>query len=253
MIKTENISFSYDEYEVLKNVSIHCKKGSFVGVIGPNGSGKSTLLKCIYRVLEPSMGTVFLNGQDLKSKSIKDSAKEMSVVAQHNHSHFDFVVEDMVLMGRSPYKKNMEGYNQSDYEILNDALKSVDMLDYRKRLFSTLSGGEMQRIILARALCQQPDCMILDEPTNHLDVKHQLMMLSVVKDLKVSVVAAIHDLNIALNYCDFIYVMKDGDIKYSGKPDEIINEDVIADIFDVKAKVIKDEGEIAIVFKEVVS
>ncbi|MCH4886551.1 ABC transporter ATP-binding protein [Acidaminobacter sp. JC074] len=253
MIKANNLTFSYGDFRVLNDVSIHCKKGKFVGIIGPNGSGKSTLLKCIYRVLEPELGTVYLNGTSLMDLSVKESAKSMSVVAQHNHSHFDFVVEDMVLMGRSPYKKTMEGYNQDDFTILDKSLNAVDMLDYKKRLFSTLSGGEMQRIILARALCQEPECLILDEPTNHLDVKHQLMMLKVVKSLDVSVVAAIHDLNIAMNYCDYVYVMSQGKVKYHGPPQDIINDAVIADIFDVKAKVIKQDGETAIVFKEVVS
>lgn len=150
----------------------------------------------------------------------------MAVVAQHIYYNFDFTVQDVVLMGRSPYKKPMERDNAEDYKIVQDALKQVGMESFAKRSFSTLSGGEQQRIILARALAQKTECLILDEPTNHLDIKYQLQLLDIVKQLNFTVISAIHDLNIAAMYCDRLYVMKDGRILASGTPKEVLSQRV---------------------------
>lgn len=253
MIKVENVNYHYGNFKALKSISIKGEKKKFVGIIGPNGSGKSTLLKCIYRVLKPETGVIYLDDQPVHQMTVQDSAKEMAVVAQHNHSSFDFQVEEMVLMGRTPYKKMMSPNTKEDYDILEAVLRQVDMTDFRKRMFSTLSGGEQQRIILARALAQEPNCLILDEPTNHLDIKHQLMMLNIVRGLNVSVVAAIHDMNIALNYCDYVYVMNEGEIAYEGHPEDIITPETIQKIFGVTSKILESDDEKAIVFKEVTS
>lgn len=150
-ISVENIGLSYDEKQILKNVSIHAENKEFVGLIGPNGSGKSTLLKCIYRVLKPQKGAVYLGEESLDAMSYKSSARKMAVVAQHNYYNFDFSVWEVVLMGRSPHKKAMERENIEDFRIVEEALKKVGMYHFRQRSFSTLSGGEQQRVILARA------------------------------------------------------------------------------------------------------
>ena len=197
-ISVENIGLSYDEKQILKNVSIHAENKEFVGLIGPNGSGKSTLLKCIYRVLKPQKGAVYLGEESLDAMSYKSSARKMAVVAQHNYYNFDFSVWEVVLMGRSPHKKAMERENIEDFRIVEEALKKVGMYHFRQRSFSTLSGGEQQRVILARALAQQTPCLILDEPTNHLDITHQLQLLRTVKELNVTVISAIHDMNLCI-------------------------------------------------------
>lgn len=249
MIKTENIHHEYGDTKVLNGINIVVGKKQFVGVVGPNGSGKSTLLKCIYRVLKPTVGIIKLENQNIEHMKMQETARKMSVVAQHNHNSFDFIVEDMVLMGRSPYKKAMERNNEEDYRIVRDSLDIVDMLSFRKREFSSLSGGEQQRIILARALAQQPECLILDEPTNHLDIKHQLQILNIIKDLDISVVAAIHDLNIAMKYCDQVYMLKEGHVVSFGKTESILTEKMIQEVFDVEARIHKFEGESHIMFK----
>lgn len=248
-IATEHIRLSYDANEILKDVSLRAEDKEFVGLIGPNGSGKSTLLKCIYRVLSPGEGTVYLDGDPLEKLSYKASARKMAVVAQHNYYNFDFSVREVVLMGRSPHKKAMERDHAGDYEIVDDALENVGMSHFADRSFSTLSGGEQQRVILARALAQQTRCLVLDEPTNHLDITHQLQLLRIVKKLDVTVISAIHDLNIAAMFCDRIYVLQQGKIVGSGTPREVLTREMIKDIYRVETEIVEDSnGHMHILF-----
>ena len=239
-IETSEISKSYDDTKILQDVSIRVQNNQFVGIIGPNGSGKSTFLKCIYRVLKPDHGAVYVDGQELLKMPVKESAKKIAVVAQHNYYNFDFKIEEVVMMGRSPHKKAMERDNAEDDRIVNECIEKVGMTRFKGRSFSTLSGGEQQRIILARALAQQTPCIILDEPTNHLDIKYQLQLLDIVKDLDVTVISAIHDLNIAAMYCDYLYAMQDGDIIASGTPREILTADLVRRLYEVEADVAPD-------------
>lgn len=169
--------------EILKGIDLSIQNKEFVGVIGPNGSGKSTFLKCLYRVLKPQNGAIYIDGRELQKYSVKESARKMAVVAQHNYYNFEFSVQDVVLMGRSPHKKALERDNAEDFRIVEESLEKVGMKDFAKRSFSTLSGGEQQRVILARALAQKTPCLVLDEPTNHLDIKYQLQLMDIVKHL----------------------------------------------------------------------
>lgn len=239
-IKLDNISSEINNNQILNQIKLNIKAKKFTGIIGPNGSGKSTLLKCIYRVLKPTKGAVFLDEINLKNIKVKEAAKKMAVVAQHNYYNFDFSVEEVVLMGRSPHKKQLEPDTKKDYDIAYNSLEKVDMLNFRKRSFSTLSGGEQQRVILARALAQQTECIILDEPTNHLDIKYQLQLLNIVKKLNLTVVAAIHDLNIASMYCDEIFILKEGKVLMTGTPKQVITKANIKAIYEVDADIIED-------------
>lgn len=248
-IKTENISVTLEKNNILKDINIEVDNKEVVGIIGPNGSGKSTLLKCIYRVLKPSEGVIRLDDIDIKSIPVKESSRKLSVLSQHNNYSFDFTVKEIVLMGRAPYKKFMERDNKGDYDIVNDALQKVDMIEFKDRSFQSLSGGEQQRVILARALAQQPKCLILDEPTNHLDIKYQLQLMRIVKGLNIEVIAAIHDLNIAAMYCDKIYVLKDGEIIKFGKTKEVLTKKLIKDVYEVDADVIVNEDRVYISYR----
>ena len=225
---------------ILRGVSLEVDHNDFVGIIGPNGSGKSTLLKCIYRVLKPQAGIVRLDGTDIRELSYKKSAQTIAVLAQHNYYNFEFSVQDVVLMGRSPHKRTMERDNAQDYAIVAQALETVGMSDMAKRSFSTLSGGEQQRVILARALAQQTPCLILDEPTNHLDIKYQLQLLDIVKGLNRTVISAIHDLNIAAMYCTWLVVMKDGQVITQGTPRQVLTPELIREVYEVEATVSTD-------------
>lgn len=250
-LSTENIRLSYGAREILKGISINGNTGEFIGIIGPNGSGKSTLLKCIYRILKPHAGQVFLDGEELSGISIRNSAKKMAVVAQHNYYNFDFSVMEVVLMGRAPHKKTMERDNAKDFQIAQKALETVEMEGFANRSFSTLSGGEQQRVILARALAQQTPCLILDEPTNHLDITHQIQLMKIVKNLEVTVISAVHDLNIAAMFCDRLYVLQDGEIVGRGTPQEVLTAEFIKKIYRVETEIVYDSaGQLHVLFQK---
>ena len=240
-IKVEEVSTSVPQKRIVDTASIYVGEGEFVGLIGPNGSGKSTLLKTIYRTMKRDCGEILIGNDPLDSLSLRESALRMGIVTQHNYYNFDFKVEEVVAMGRTPHKSSMEMDNKEDAAIVEDALRKVNMWEFQGRSFSSLSGGEQQRIILARALAQQTPCLILDEPTNHLDIKYQLEVLDIVKGLGCTALCALHDLNLAAQYCDRIYVMKDGKTVLDGAPEEIITEEMIQEIYGVKASVAMNE------------
>lgn len=236
-IKTDNIKVSFGSKPILHDISLAIQDKEFVGIIGPNGSGKSTFLKCLYRVLQPSGGKIYFDGSEISSLSHRDRALKMAVVAQHSTVNFDFSVLEMVLMGRSPYKGLLDRDQVDDYEIARHALAEVGLSNFESRNFNTLSGGEQQRVILARALAQRTECLVLDEPTNHLDIKYQLELMTIVKRLDATVVSAIHDLNLAAIYCDRIIALKDGHIVCSGTPQEVLTAETIRHIYGVSAMV----------------
>lgn len=236
-IQTDNIQVSFGSKTILQDISLDIRNKEFVGIIGPNGSGKSTFLKCLYRVLQPNHGKIFFDGTEMSSLSHRDTALKMAVVAQHSTVNFDFSVLEMVLMGRSPYKGLLDRDQIDDYEIARHALAQVGLSDFESRNFNTLSGGEQQRVILARALAQRTECLVLDEPTNHLDIKYQLELMTIVKRLDATVVAAIHDLNLVAIYCDRLIALKDGSVVCTGTPHEVLTEDTIRHIYGVSATV----------------
>ena len=249
-IETRGVSVTLSGREIVHRASVQVKDGQFVGLLGPNGSGKTTLLKSIYRVLKPSEGTVFLDGEDIRRMSYKESARRTGVVSQFTSLSFDFTVEEMVLMGRAPHKAALSRDTEEDYRIAEEALRRVDMLDFRDRSFLTLSGGEKQRILLARALAQQVKILVLDEPTNHLDIKYQIQIMDVVRSLGVGVLAALHDLNLTLMYCDYVYVLKSGAVVAHGPTEEVITEELIRQVYEVDGAVQRHPrtGKLHVVF-----
>ena len=236
-IKVENLKFSIDKKEILKDISFEVPKGSFVGIIGPNGCGKSTLLKNIYRLYKPNSGRIILDNKDLSKMKDKDCAKEIAVLAQESNSQFDFTVEQIVKMGRYPYKSVFEDYSKSDIQMVKEMLEKVGLNNYSDRSFSNLSGGEKQRTLIARALVQNTDFLILDEPTNHLDIGYQIQLMDLIKSLNITTLSAIHDMNLASMYCDYLIVMKDGQIRDFGKVKDVINSNMLKEIFGVNAYV----------------
>ncbi|MBU3104219.1 ABC transporter ATP-binding protein [Clostridium gasigenes] len=236
-VQVKNLRFSINKKEILKDISFEIPKGSFVGVIGPNGCGKSTLLKNIYRLYKPSSGSILLDNKELAKMKDKDCAKEIAVLAQESNTHFDFTVEQIVKMGRYPYKSVFEDYSKADLQMVKEMLRKVGLESFGERSFSELSGGEKQRTLIARALVQNTDFLILDEPTNHLDIGYQVQLMDLVKGLNITTLSAIHDMNLAAMYCDYLIVMKDGKIIKFGTVEEVINSEMLKNIFGVNAHV----------------
>ncbi|MGO4886974.1 ABC transporter ATP-binding protein [Anaerobacillus sp. MEB173] len=238
MLKVQGVTGIVNEKTIIENIHLQVSCGEFVGLIGPNGSGKSTLLKHMYRVQKPDAGFITLKEQEIFKQSAKKIAKQMAVVSQESPILFDFSVYEIVLMGRSPHKRLFEQDTKRDQELVYDALEKVGMFEHKDRSYMTLSGGEKQRVLIARALAQQVDLLVLDEPTNHLDIQHQLQILDLVKSLNFTVVAALHDLNLAAAYCDYLYVIDNGHIVASGPPEEVLRSDLLRRIFRVETDIV---------------
>ena len=237
-LNVHGVSTSINEKQIISDINLEVKSGQFIGIIGPNGSGKSTLLKNIYRIIKPDCGKITLEDEDIFTLSAKKTAQKMAVVSQESALLFDFSIKEMVLMGRAPHKKMLEMDTAEDERIVEEALEKVSLTDYADRSFSTLSGGEKQRVMVARALAQQAKILILDEPTNHLDIHHQLQLMDLIKTLNITVIAALHDLNMASVYCDSIYVLQNGKIVTAGKSEEVLTESILRDVFRVNTNII---------------
>lgn len=249
-LNVNEMSVKLSKKQIVSDINLSVKNGEIVGIIGPNGCGKSTLLKSIYKVLKPENGTVFLDDIDVLNSRSKSIAKNMAVVGQFNELSFDFSVQEVVMLGRAPHKNLMERDRKKDFEIVDNALELVNLLDFKDRSYATLSGGEKQRVILARSIAQQPKFLVLDEPTNHLDIKYQLQILKVVKHLNIGTLAALHDLTIAADFCDKLYVMKKGQVVAVGAPQEVLTKERIKDVYDIDSEIYKNpiNGRFAIVY-----
>ncbi len=236
-LEVEAVSWGVAGARIVREVSLSCPPGSLVGLIGPNGSGKTSLLRCIYRVLRPDAGLVRLDADEVWRLSARQAARRIGVVLQEHGGEFDFSVREMVLMGRAPHKALFERDSAEDVRLADEALRKVDMLAFAERSFATLSGGEKQRVLVARALAQQPRLLVLDEPTNHLDIRYQLEALDLVRGLGVTTIAAMHDLNLAALYCDRLYVLKAGALVASGAPEAVLTAELIQAVYGVRAEV----------------
>ena len=233
------LSFSYNSIAALKNVKLELCLNEVLSIVGPNGSGKTTLLKCIDRILKPSQGAVLVDGRDVANIGLGELSKIIGYVPQSSTSTFPFTVFDMVLMGRKPYIQWSVG--ERDKEIVAEILTFLGISKLAARYFNELSGGEQQKVIVARALAQQPQILLLDEPTSNLDIKHQLEVLNIVKDLtrsrQLSVIMAMHDLNLASRFSDKMIMLKHGSIFAVGTSKSVLTEENIESVYGVKSHV----------------
>lgn len=239
------IDCSYDGEKVLREVSLAVKRGDLVGLIGPNGSGKTTLLRAIGRVLRPNTGEVRLAGQDIYLVGQKRVAQQVATVPQEMTIAFDFTVQEVVLMGRTPHLKRFTGEDAADFSIVEQAMRRARVLHLKERSITQLSGGEKQKVIIAQALAQRPELLLLDEPTSHLDIHHQLEILDLVQSLSqrgVAVIASFHDLNLAAQYCDYILLLSGGRLRVTGTPEEIFTADRIKEHFGVTVAIARSEA-----------
>lgn len=234
-INIRALVFTYGERAVLDGVTFSIPSGSFTGVIGPNGSGKTTFLKLLSHVLRPAGGAIFLDGRDLAVYAVKELARRMAVVSQDNGGGYLFTVEEIVLMGRAPHLGRFQSETVEDYAIARHALEMTGCLHLRHRAVTELSGGERQRVMIARALAQQPKILLLDEPTSHLDIGYQKEILDLVKTLAtrdgLTVVAVLHDLNLAAYYCNELVLLSEGKITACGKPVDVLTAENISRVY----------------------
>ncbi|WP_370617368.1 ABC transporter ATP-binding protein [Mumia sp. Pv 4-285] len=222
---------------VLHGVSLLAAAGEVVGLLGPNGSGKSTLLRTAYGVTRPAAGTVHIAGLNVGTTRPRELARRCAVLTQDHAVDLELSVLDVVLLGRIPHPRAMGG-RRSNVELARTCLARVDGTHLTDRAFPTLSGGERQRVLLARALCQEPQVLLLDEPTNHLDVSHQLELLAMVTSLDITCVVALHDLTLAATYCDRIALMADGQVVAQGRPAEVLTPARVEDVYGVACDVL---------------
>ena len=236
-LQIELVSWSVEAKKIINDICLHVESGEFIGLIGPNGSGKSTLLRTIYRALKPDCGMITLDDRNVWEMSTREAALRTAAVMQEQSSEFDFNVYEVALMGRNPHKGLFDRDTDQDFEIVDRALEQVSMADLAERNFYTLSGGEKQRVLIARALAQQASFLVMDEPTNHLDIRYQIEILELVKNIKVTTLAALHDLNLAALYCDRLYVLQDGKLVADGTPEDILTAELIRTVYGVAAEI----------------
>ena len=238
-ISIENASWSEPQNRkvILHPISFELMPGRILGIVGPNGSGKSTLLRLLYRYLKPTTGIVRVDGIDIWGMPARQVACKVAAVLQEHPSDFSFTVKEIVGLGRTPHRKWFGSANGvRDNEIISFALRLLNLYDLADRELSTLSGGERQRVMVARALAQEPNILILDEPTNHLDIRQQLETIKLLKDLQITIVTSLHDLNMAASTCDDVLLVKDGRSLGFGQPDNIFSEKKITQAFQVTTK-----------------
>jgi iron complex transport system ATP-binding protein len=233
------LTYSVDEHTVLDELSMAVERAEVVGLLGPNGSGKTSLLRAVYRALRPQSGSLVIDGADVGTMPARELGRRMAVVAQERPADFEFTVEEVVAMGRTPHKGLFERDTEHDRAAVVEALEHVGMSAYASRVFPTLSGGEKQRVLIARALAQRADLLVLDEPTNHLDIRYQLEVMDLVRRLGVTAVVALHDLNIAASSCDRLVLVRAGRVVANGTPADVLTPERILDVFGVHAEVVE--------------
>jgi len=244
-LRINNIACRYETTNVLENINFSATGGDFIGVIGPNASGKSTLLKSISKVLKPHTGVVLLNERDVYTLKSAEIAKNLAVVPQESVISFAFTALEVVLMGRTPHLNRFEMEGTKDLIIAKKAMELTNAWHLRERPINTLSGGEKQRVIIARALAQEPKALLLDEPTDHLDINYQIEILDLIKRLnkeeEMVVIAVFHDLNIASQYCDRLILLSKGRIFAAGRAGDVLTRENIEKVYGIKVTVKQDD------------
>ena len=222
---------------ILHPVSFDLSPGRVLGVVGPNGAGKSTLLRLLYRYQRPATGSILVDGADIWKLRAWDVAQRVAAVLQEQPTDFALTVQEIVALGRTPHRRGFAGASGAhDIEVIEAALSRLGLEAFAHRHFGTLSGGERQRVMVARALAQEPRLLILDEPTNHLDIRHQLEVLALIRDLPLTIVTSLHDLNMAAQVCDDVLILQQGHALGFGRPQDVLTEATVSDAFSVTAR-----------------
>jgi iron complex transport system ATP-binding protein len=240
-ISLQQLSFSYRAQPVLQDITLDIPHQSFLALIGPNGSGKTTLLRVMSKALKPQRGVVMFDGRPLASLSARKLAQELAVISSEQHFEFPFSVKDIVAMGRFPHLNRLERMGDLDWSIVNEAMERTCVYDFRNRSISQLSSGEKQRVLIARAIAQQPSTLMLDEPNAHLDINHQISIFNLLRTLnsqhRMTVIVVLHDLSAAAAFCERLVLLHHGRIVRTGKPAEVITADLIKQTYGAEVAV----------------
>ena len=247
MLKVKNLSYAFGPKQVLSDISLDIAEGSFYAVMGANGCGKTTLLRCMDNLLEIPADTVFLGGKDITSYTSRQRAMQVAYVAQRPTSDVDFSAFEIVLMGRNPYQRHLQNESQHDWDIVEQCMRMTNTWHLRQSTLAQMSGGEVQRVMIARALAQQTPVLLLDEPLANLDISHQLEILGILTKINreqgKTIVLIIHDLNMALHYCPKLILLHDRHVAFCGDTADGLTEENIAQVFGINPKIETIEGK----------
>ena len=251
MIDVKNISYHYHGgQEVLKNINFTLERGQFLAILGNNGVGKSTLLKYLNRILKAESGAFLLDGENILKMSNHEIAQRIAFVSQ-NVANTQMTVHDVVMLGRRPYMK--WGFTEDDHKIVHDAIHRLNLEPLRGRFLNQLSGGERQKVMLARALAQQPKLLLLDEPTSSLDIHNQYQVLKIVRDIchndGLTAIVVIHDLNLALRFCDRFLLLRRGEV-YAQGDYSVLSPETLKNVYQVDGKILDVEGHKMVLVEE---
>lgn len=239
MIRLTDVGFAYGQKETLKHLSLEVKKGAMCAVMGPNGCGKSTLLRCVAGLNVPQSGELRLGGRRLEDYTARGLAQMLALVQQQANSELEFEAWEVVMMGRNPYQKRLQNESEEDRRIVEESMRQTHCWHLKERRPCEMSGGELQRVMIARALAQQTPVMLLDEPTSNLDIAHQMEIMQLLSDINEregkTVLIVVHDLNLAYRYCKDLLLMKEGEKVYHGDMKEGLTPERIEEVFDVRA------------------
>ncbi len=246
-MEVRDVVFSYGKNQVLNGVNLKIEEGKITTIMGANGCGKSTLFYLMTKNLQPDEGRVFLRGKNLRNLSLKEFAREVSIVQQYNTASEDITVESLVAFGRTPHQKMMQGKSEEDERLINWALEITNLKEYREREVSRLSGGQRQRVWIAMALAQNTKILFLDEPTTYLDIRYQIEILELVRKLNreygITIIMVLHDINQAIHYSDYIIGMSKGHVAVEGNPEEVITTESIETLYDIELAVTSVDGK----------
>ncbi len=244
VLDVDSLSYQYDEKTVLDEITLGIKKGEIIGILGPNGCGKTTLLKNLNKNLKPHGGCIMIDGTDISGITKKEIAQSIAVVPQTNEIRFAFTVKEIVSMGRMPFQESFRGETTDDLEIIERSMEQTGLTELADRYINTVSGGERQRAIIARAISQTPKIILMDEPTLHLDINMQFEVLDLIEELSkknnLTVVIVSHDLPMVTRYCDRVVLIHDHKVFAMGTPEEVLTEENMRIVFNIDAVLEKD-------------
>ena len=239
MLRSKNLTFSYKEQKILKDINFRAEKGEFISILGANGSGKTTFFQCMQGLLTPDAGKIMVNGENIKQLSKKEIAQKIAVVPQESRNIFDYQVLDMVLMGVNPWLSFTEEPGDRDYEQAEEILAELEILNLKNKSFNKISGGERQLVLIARAIMQKSSILFLDEPNSHLDFKNTHLILKLMRELSTNsrtVITALHDPNLAYQYSDRVIILKSGKIIASGPVSQVMTAENLSRAYEIEIK-----------------